>query len=117
MSAVLRAAGVEFDVERFVARCTLPVCATYRRGDPVLPTARPRGRRYDRSGVHVLVSEAGFDKFPKQVADAIEFLREHGKHVRRLCKFPGVEGASRDSGIARRDVAVQSDRLPAELVR
>ena len=36
---------------------------------------------------------------------------------RRLCTFPGVETVALDFGIERRDVAVQCDRLPEELIR
>ncbi len=117
MSAVLRAYGVEFDVDAFLNGCTLPVCAVKRRGELHHPAGRPDGRRHDRSGVHVSVSDADFDAFPQQVAEAIAFLRAEAEQIRRLCEFPGVEDITLDFGITRRDVAAQFDYLPPELVR
>jgi hypothetical protein len=116
MSVVLRAYGTEFDVDAFLAGCTLPVCAVKRRGEPVFPASQPNGRRHEGSGVHVPASDAAFEEFPRQVADATAFLRANAEQVLRLCEFPGVEGVTLDFGIARRNVPVQCDRLPAELV-
>lgn len=62
-------------------------------------------------------SRASFGEFPRQVAEATAFLRAEWEQVQRLCEWPGVEGVTLDFGIERRDVAVQCDRLPAELVR
>ena len=117
MSAVLRVYGVNFDVDAFLIGCDLPVCAVKRRGEPVLPNTQPNGRRYDHSGVHVVASDAEFDEFPRQVQETLTFLKQHTLVLRRLCEFPGVASASIDFGVARRDVAVPSDTLPAELLR
>jgi hypothetical protein len=117
MSAVLRAFGADFDVDAFLAGCTLPVCAVKRRGEPVFPASQPDGRQHKQSAVHVSVSDADFGEFPRQVEEATAFLRAEPDQVRRLCEWPGVEGVTLDFGIAWRDVAAQSDHLPAELVR
>ncbi len=114
---MLRAYGAAFDVDAFLAGCTLPVCAVKRRGEPVFPASQPEGRRHEQSGVHVSVSDADFGEFPRQVAEATAFLRAEAEQVRRLVEWPGVEGVTLDFGIARRDVAVQCDHLPAELLR
>ena len=117
MPAVLRAHGDDFDVDGFLAGCTLPVCAVRRRGEPMLPVSEPHGRRYERSGVHMTASDADFDEFPRQADEATAFLRNESEQVRRLCEWPGVEGVTLDFGVERRDVAVQCDVLPMELVR
>ena len=117
MPVVLRAIGHAFDVDTFLAGCTLPVCASYRVGEPVLPRSRPDGRRREVSGVHIDVSGAEFDEFSRQVADAVAFLGTHADQLRRLVSYPGVQDVTLDFGLARREVAVQCDRLPAELVR
>ena len=117
MSSVLRAYGDDFDVDAFLTGCTLPICAVKRRGDPVLPVSRPYGRGHEQSGIHVTVSDAGFDDFPRQAAEAIEFLQREFGQIRRLCAWPGVECVTLDFGVERRDVAVQCDLLPPELVR
>jgi hypothetical protein len=109
MSSVLRAYGAVFDVDAFLAGCTLSVCAVKRRGEPVFPASQPNGRRQERSGVHVLVSDADFSEFARQVEESVAFLKGNAAEVRRLCEFAGVEGVTLDFGIARRDVAVQSD--------
>jgi hypothetical protein len=117
MSAVLRAYGADFDVDAFLAGCTLPVCAVKRRGEPVCPASRPDGRSHERSGVHVSMSNAGFGEFARQVAEATTLLQSEAEQVRRLCQFPGVEDVTLDFGISRRDVPVQCDYLTPELVR
>jgi hypothetical protein len=101
----------------FLAHCTLPVCAVKRLGEPAYPASEPDGRRYTESGVHVVAGEGDFSDFPLQVEQAIAFLRNNESQLRRLCTFPGVEIASLDFGIERRDVVFQFDRLPAELLR
>lgn len=117
MPSVLRAYGGDFDVDTFLADFTLPVCAVKRRGDSALPASRPDGRRHERSGIHVPISDAGFDEFPRQVEETTTFLSANAEQVRRLVAFPGVDGVTLDFGIVHRDVAVQIEHLPAELVR
>jgi hypothetical protein len=115
MSAVLRAYGADFDVDAFVVGCTLPVCAVKRRGEALF-ASQPDGQRHEQSGVHVTASDADFGDFPRQVAEATAFLRAEAEQVRRLCEWPGVEDVTLDFGVERRDVAVQCDFLPPELV-
>ncbi len=117
MSSVLRVTGRDFDVDRCCAQLGLAPCAAYRRGEPMFPASQPDGRRNEQSGVHLVVSDAGFEEFPRQVEEAIAFLRAHGGEVRQLVQFPGVESACLDFGVTRRDVAVQCEYLPPELVR
>lgn len=117
MSAVLRACGDAFDVDAFLAGCTLPVCAIHRKGEPVFPASQPDGRRHERSSVHVAASDADFDEFPRQTAEAAEFLQAEFEQVRRLVEWPGVEGVTLDFGVERRDVVVQCDVLPPKLVQ
>jgi hypothetical protein len=117
VSAVLRAYRSEFDVDAFLIGCTLPVCSVKRRGEPVFPASQPEGRQHDRSGVHVTASDADFGEFTRQIADATAFLQTKSEQIQRLCDWPGVESVSLDFGVMRRDVPVQCDHFPAELVR
>ena len=114
--AVLRAVGPDFDVNAFLAGCTLTVCHEYRRGEPLDP-AHPGGRLNRLSGVSIEVSDAGFDQFAEQVAEAVAFLGAEGVQIRRLVAWPGVGGVTLDFGLAWRDVVAQTDHFPAELVR
>ena len=116
MSAIIRAYGADFDVDAFLADCSLPVCATMRKGEPVFPNAKPNGEKHTSSGLHIVASEADFEEFPKQVAESTEFLRINADEIRRLLTFPGIEWAILDYGVARRDVAIQCDYLPPELL-
>jgi hypothetical protein len=117
MSAVLRAFGAEFDPDRFCSGSGLKPSKLYHRGEPLLPGAKSEGRKYKESGITVVVSEAGFHEFPRQVAEATAFLDIHKDELSRLRRFPGVEGMTIDFGIARRDVIVQCDVLPPSLIR
>jgi hypothetical protein len=118
MPAVLRAYGADFDVDAFLAGCTLPVCAVKRRGEPVFPVSQPNGRQHERSGVHVSASDADFTEFRQQVEESVAFLRGNSAEVQLLCEFPGVKSVTLDFGLVRRDdVAIQCDHLPSELVR
>jgi hypothetical protein len=117
MPVVVRAYGKNFDVDAFLAHCTLPVCAVKHLGTPVHPASEPDGRRYTESGVHVLAGDGDFSDFPLQVEQAIAFLRSNESELRRLSTFPGVEIATLDFGIEHRDVIFQFDRLSAELLQ
>lgn len=117
MPAILGAYGRTFDVDAFLSDCTLPVCAVKRIGEPVLPGSSRDGKRHERSSIHVVASDADFDQFPRQVEESIAFLTASESEVRRLCTFPGVEDITLDFGLARREVAVQCDRLPLELIQ
>ncbi len=117
MAAVIRAYGDDFDVDAFLEGCTLPVCAVKRRGEPRLPASQPDGPRLERSGVHVLASDADFDEFPRQVAEATAFLEAQSEQLRRLIEWPGVEGVDLDFGLEWRDVLLQCDYLPPKLIR
>lgn len=116
MSAVLRAYGAEFDVDAFLIGCRLPICTVKRRGEAAYPVSKPDGPRHEWSGIHVVISDADFDKFPQQVQESIAFLRSQKEQLRRLCEFRGVTDVTLDFGLERRDVVVQCDHLPAELV-
>jgi hypothetical protein len=117
MSAVLRATGKEFDVDAFLVGSSLEPCAVYHRGEVRFPQPRPAVEPRERSGLHVVASVTEFVDFPQQVAEATSFLQAHAEEIRRLASFPGVEGVELDFGIERRNVAVQNDRLPADLIR
>jgi hypothetical protein len=117
MSTVLRAVGHEFDVDSFLQGCTLKVCAIWRRGEPKAPASNPNGPKCAMSGVSIPVSDADFHEFLRQASECIAFLRQEADQLRRLVSWPGVEGAALDFGIQRRDVYVQCDSFPPELVR
>ena len=117
MSTVLRASGVNFDVDAFIALSKLQALEVHNRGMLKFPTSKPNGPKLETSSIYILVSKADFDDFPGQIADAIKFLSTQAKEIRKLCKFPGVEEVTLDFGIEHRDVLAQYDHFPPELVR
>lgn len=52
----------------------------------------------------------------RQAGDAIFFLRRHQTEFGRLAKFPGLTDRRLDFGYDRRDVIIQCDYLPPELL-
>ena len=88
----------------------------YRRGESV-SAKKPEGRKHKGSGINIVVSEADFNEFPRQVDEATAFLEAHKEELLRLRCFPGIEAMTIDFGIARRDVIVQCDFLPPPLIR
>ena len=74
MAAVLRACGAEFDPDRFCSESGLEPCKLYRRGESMLPATKPEARKHEKSGINIVVSEADFHEFPRQVAEAAAFL-------------------------------------------
>ena len=115
MTCVLRAIGAAFDVEAFLAESPLRPEAVYRKGDRVFANLPKGPMRFD-SGFNLTVSEAGMDDLPGQVREAIAFLDENEDELRRLGACEGVDAVGLDFGLRRRDVAAQSDLLPAELL-
>ncbi len=109
MSCYLRASGRKFDVDKYLKRRTsLEPAAVYRRGTAVLSSSQPSGRKHARSGLNIQVSSKSFEDFGGQLRDAERFLKLRRRVLRNLRCFPGVESATLDFGVARReDVVVQ----------
>jgi hypothetical protein len=114
MSCILRVGGASLSVDDLARSSTLKPYRIDRKGE--LARIRSRGMN-SRSAAHFLVSGREFDDLPGQISEAIAFLGTHGGAIRDLVAFPGVDGAVLDFGADWRDVAVQTDRFPAELLR
>jgi hypothetical protein len=115
MSCVLRAVGVNFDVDAFLRDSPFTRASIFHRGEPRIPAVADSKQR-SASGFNLPVSEAGFDNPDGQIQDVGRFLREHEDELRRLSGFPGLEEVCLDFGIERRDVAAQTDVFPADLL-
>ena len=72
--------------------------------------------RNEKGTIHFEVSEAGFGDFTAQIKDSISFLQRHLADVKLMISEPGTSGVL-DFAIEWRDVAVQVDNFPVELVR
>ncbi len=116
MACILRAWGRLFEVDQCVAKLKLDVTKVYRRGEPLFRT-QPRGARQRFSGFNAVVSDGERSQLARQFRDAGRFLSTHSSQVRRLRRWPGVEGIDLDFGVEwKRDTVVQSSRIPEPLV-
>jgi hypothetical protein len=116
MSAMIRAEGVEFDVDAFLATSSLKPTRVFRKDEPV-SARRPDGPRNASTRFNVSASDAGFDEFPRQIDEATVFLRDYGSEIERLVSYPGVASVGLDFGVFWRDVPIHCDYLPVELLR
>ena len=116
MSCVLRVSGKHFDARAYARRSRLPIASVHVRGEPRLPRTRPKGEKYDSSGVTIDVSGAGVENLKRQIRDAIKFLAEQRSLLRGLRRVAGVETLTLDFGVADRAVAAQFDYFPPELI-
>ena len=116
MAAILRVDGKDFDPDRFVADSALAPVQIYRRGEPRQGPGS-EGKVHTTSGLNFMLSDAEFDEFDQQVADAIAFIKFHRDELKRLRDFPGIESATLDFGIRRPDLVVQTNTFPSALIR
>ena len=116
---VLRAGGVDFDVDTFLATSSFAATSIRRKGELRLIT-KPDGPRRERSGFTADVSVKEWNDLPGQIEDARAFLTEHRAELQRLRSFPGLEILELDFSMNLRigtdQVVVQSDRFPADLL-
>jgi len=109
---VLRARGVSFAVDEFLAASSLRPITVFHRGEQQSPKSRPT----TVSGFHVDVSAADFSDLQGQIAHAIQFVEDNRDELARLVGFPGVEDVCADFGIEERDVPAQKERFPPNLL-
>ena len=116
MSCMLRISGVKLDIDRLLSEVPLRPTMSFRKGEPRFSN-RPRGKKHSRSGASFAVSDAEFTQFEKQKKDAMAFLKTKGAVIRKMMKWPGLDAGGLDFGVQRRDVLVQCDEFPAELLK
>ncbi len=107
---ILRVTGASFEVDAFLASTSLSPYHVWRAGE-----AGMRNHIHKESGFKVDVSAVD-GELPGQIKDALAFLRRHQTDLAHLAHFPGVDDKRLDFGWARREVVVQSDYLPPELL-
>ena len=110
---VLRISGESFDVDRFLSTSGLQPYRIYHRGKP---TGRRLGEHQDVSGFCVQVSDVDGD-VRGEVSDAIAFLCRWEGELGRLAQESTVTDRRLDFGYHHRDVFVQSEYFPPELLR
>lgn len=85
-------------------------------GTGTVSSAALKPYRVSGNTSHFHVSSAGFEAFGQQIDDALRFLHAHETDVKQMLSASQVTGIL-DFAIEWRDVAIQYDSIPAELVR
>jgi hypothetical protein len=116
MGCVLRVSGKRFDVDAFLSQSQLEPLTVWHHGEPRAPSSSPTGLQNASSGMNVSVSTRVFSDLQGQINDSIGFLRTHSEELLRLKVFPGCESIEIDFPLEDRDVAVQTDILPPDLL-
>lgn len=71
--------------------------------------------RFESGSAHFQISEASFDDVKSQIRDAVRFLRANQEQLKNVMG-PDASGVL-DFAVEWRDVAIQCDVFPPELVR
>lgn len=118
VSTVLRISGSALDVDEALDVVGLEPCSIACRGERRFPDFDDDQTTFDQSCIAFVVSDAGFDEFPQQVADTICYLIQHGPILERLLDTPGIDEACLCFGVtwAGDDIAAQSETIPGSLI-
>jgi hypothetical protein len=116
MSCILRASGTDFEVDEFLKTSSLDALSVFHRGETQISGSSATPRRAGQSGVIVSVSTREFSDLRSQIQDAIKFLLENDRELKRLRDFPGLERMEMDFPVEDRDVVFQSDGFPPNLL-
>jgi len=109
---VLRVSGDEFDPQEFLTSSVFNACNVFRKGE-----RRGQTSTWSTSGFTVEVSAASGDDLAQQIKDTIEFLHVNREEIIRLNGTRGLLEIGLDFGINRRNVFVQNNYLPPELIK
>ncbi|RCS59390.1 hypothetical protein [Parvibium lacunae] len=114
MSCIIHFIGDNANVDELQRLCPIAPCNVFVKGEP--RTTRPNARLARTSGISVVASDAEFEAFEQQQAEAIKFLRRYHTELKAMRMVVGVEMASIDFGIYMRNVIVQNDSFGPDLL-
>ena len=115
MSCVLRVVGEKLNVDELLKIDSTPD-VSWKKGESRFKT-KPEGKKHLRSGANYCISEAEFNEFEKQKKDVIQYLHKNEEKVKAMQKLVGIESMVLDFAIEQRDVFVQNDFFPPELIQ
>lgn len=116
MSCVLRIYGKKFNLDKFLTQSSLKPSAVFRKGEPRIKD-NPKWKKHLENGVNIGLSYESFDNLDGQIKDAIKFLKKNKKELKRTIASKEINGIwVLDFAIKRRDVAVQFEEFPQELL-
>lgn len=104
----------ERSIETVAMSCVLRISKP--EGTGTAPSAALKPYRVSGNTAHFQVSNADFDAFKQQINDATCFLQAHEADIKQMLSVSQATGVL-DFAIEWRDVGVQYDSIPAELVR
>lgn len=114
LSCILRIAGETLDVDSLLLHSPLLVYRTWRKGEP----RNLKNKCHTDSGAVFIVSEADFDDFAGQLADASAFLNANAPALATLASFAGVQHACLDFAVAFKEgLVLQTSYLPAAFLQ
>jgi hypothetical protein len=99
----------DFDPKPLLARTDWEA-DSWQKGDP-----SRSGEPFQQSGIHICVSDAGFDRLDDQIADAREFLSSESSAL-AIVESPGVKNAVLVFGVAQHNQPSFGYTFPAELL-
>jgi len=109
------ASGLEFAVDDYLRRSPFKAINIYRKGT-VPPLDNPQQIPRPDSGFIVLIGDDPANTIQTQLQNAMQFLHQHGKEIRRLRKV-GVDNILFDFGIVRSHALQQAGYIPPELIQ
>ncbi|AZI42151.1 hypothetical protein EHF33_04820 [Deinococcus psychrotolerans] len=115
MTVYFMVRGYQFDPDHFLERSGLthPTMHIWRKGQKSLPS----GRIFEFSGLSLEASEAHNESFNDQVINTVAFLKEQSKALSHLLTLNQDISTVFEFCIEDRDVRLQTENLPPELLR
>ena len=118
MPCILRASfKSQKAMEAFLLTSCLTPVKVHRKGERRFPNLKRNLKVNKSNSANFDVSRAKFSDLSKQIRDAIRFIKKHELELQRLASLSTKQPPCLDFGLIRRDVPVQCDQLPTELLR
>ncbi|MDT0584351.1 MULTISPECIES: hypothetical protein [Alteromonadaceae] len=115
MACYLRVYGDDLNVIELLEAHNIKPSKIWKKGLPRFKSAP--SKLNSNSGFNVLISGAEWDEFEKQKLDALKYLEEHKSTLSSIAMYSGVDSGYLDFGIEWRDVTVQCDSFPPNLIK
>jgi hypothetical protein len=117
MSCILRISGEDLDADAFKEQSGISLYSVFRKGEPKYKS-KPESLKLNSSGCMIEVSNANFNEFNQQVADAILYLKTNRLSLTYISQTNEVEHAFLDFGVNFNPTNdfVQSQYFPLELI-
>lgn len=117
MGALLRISGAKLNADALKIGWSLKPLAVHRKGDASIL----KNRKNSQTQLVYEVSAKGFSNLKGQIKDAIGFLKKNKKYLTRISGNKSIDYIALDfcfnSRISVRNVEVQYDYYPSELIR